>query len=69
MVEYHIQIIDFLKVEIKDYNVIINGKIFFDQLINNDHKTYGNIKKIATGKGDGYTTGCFSLLKKQKKLS
>ena len=43
MVEYHIQIIDFLKVEIKDYNVIINGKFFFDQLINNDYKTYGNI--------------------------
>ena len=40
MVEYHIQIIDFLKVEIKDYNVIINGKFFFDQLINNDHKTW-----------------------------
>ena len=27
------------KVEIKDYNVKIDGKIFFDQVINNDTKT------------------------------
>ena len=27
-------------------------------LINFFHKTYENIRKIATGKGDDYTTGC-----------
>ena len=42
------------KVEIKDYNVMIDGKNFFDQPINNDYKTYENIKKIATGKGEDY---------------
>ena len=47
-----------LKVEIKDYNVVIDAKIFFDQPINNDYKTYENILKIATGKGDDYITGC-----------
>ena len=26
--------------------------------INNNFKTYGNIRKIATGRGDDYTTGC-----------
>ena len=47
-----------LKVEIKDYNVTIDGKNFFDQPINNHFKTYENIRKIATGQGDDYTTGC-----------
>ena len=31
------------KVEMKDYNVVINGRNFFDQLIKNDLKTYDNI--------------------------
>ena len=34
------------KVEMKDYNVPINGRNFFDQLIKNDLKTYDNIKKM-----------------------
>ena len=46
------------KVEVKDYNVNIDVKNFFDQPINNDIKTYENIRKIATGQGDDYTTGC-----------
>ena len=46
------------KVEIKDYNVMIDGKNFFDQPINSMNKTYENIRKIATGQGDYYTTGC-----------
>ena len=33
-------------------------KIFFDQPINDDIKTYENIRKTATGQGDDYTTGC-----------
>ena len=46
------------KVEIKDYNVMIDGKNFFDQPVKNDKVTYENIRKIATGQGDDYTTGC-----------
>ena len=46
------------KVEIRDYNVMIDGKNFFDQPINSDLKTYDNIRKISTGKGDDYTTSC-----------
>ena len=46
------------KVEIKDYNVRIDGKNFFDQPINSELKTYENIRKIATGKGNDYTTSC-----------
>ena len=37
---------------------MIDGKNFFDQPINNMTKTYENIRKIATGQGDEYTTGC-----------
>ena len=44
--------------EIKDYNVMIDGRNFFHQPIKNDLKTYDDIRKIATGQGDDYTTGC-----------
>ena len=47
------------KLEIKDYNIMINGNKIFDQTVNNDFKTYGNIRKVATGHGDDYITGCF----------
>ena len=45
-------------VEIKDYNIMINGENFFDQPIKNNKVTYENIRKIATGQGHDYTTGC-----------
>ena len=45
-------------VEIKDYNVMIDGGNLFDQPIYSMTKTYENIRKIATGKGDDYTAGC-----------
>ena len=37
---------------------MINGENFFDQPIRNNKVTYENIRKIATGQGDDYTTGC-----------
>ena len=37
---------------------MIDGKNFFDQPINSMTTTYENIRKIATGKWDDYTTGC-----------
>ena len=45
-------------VETKDYNIVINGENFFDQPIKNNKITYDNIRTIATGQGDDYTTGC-----------
>ena len=36
---------------------MIDGRNCFDQPINSMSKTYENIRKIATGKGDDYTTG------------
>ena len=37
---------------------MINGENFFDQPKNYKKITYDNIRKIATGYGDDYTTGC-----------
>ena len=45
-------------VEIKDYNIMINGENVFDQPIKNNKVTYEIIRKISTGQGDDYTTGC-----------
>ena len=45
-------------VEIKDYNIMVNGENVFDQSIKNIKVTYENIRKIAIGQGDDYTTGC-----------
>ena len=38
--------------------VMIDSKNVFDQPINSDFKTYENVRNIATGQGDDYTTGC-----------
>ena len=38
--------------------VIVNGKNFYDQPIELDIKRYKEIKKLTTGQGEGYTTGC-----------
>ena len=37
------------KVEVKDYNVMIDGRKLFDQPTNSMNKTYENIRRIATG--------------------
>ena len=37
---------------------MIDGKRFFDQPVKHDKVTYENIRKIATGRGDDFTTGC-----------
>ena len=44
--------------EIKDYNIVINGENLFGQPLENNKVTYDNIRKIAIGQGDDYTTGC-----------
>ena len=39
-------------------NIMIDGRNFFDQPIKGHLKTYDNIRKIAMGEGDDYTTWC-----------
>ena len=46
-----------LTVEIKDYNVMIDGQNFFVQAAKNVLRTYICISNIAAGQGDGYSTG------------
>ena len=46
------------KVEIKDFNDMIDGRNLFNQPLNGMTKTYENIRKNATGQGDDYTTDC-----------
>ena len=50
--KYHIP-----NVQIKDFNVLIDGKSFFDRLIKNDEETYEQI--IGMGRNNNYTTGYF----------
>ena len=50
---------------------MINGENFFDQPIKDNKVTYENIRKVATGKGDDYITGClldYSYLKDSYKM-
>ena len=41
-----------------NYKVLIDGRNLYDQPINNQIKKYDEIRKIATGEGDDYTTEC-----------
>ena len=43
--------------EIKNYNVLIDGRNFDDQPINEIIKQYDEIRKVSTGYGDDYATG------------
>ena len=45
-------------ISISSYNVLIDGRSFYHQPINDQIKKYDEIRKIATGKGDNYATGC-----------
>ena len=59
------------RVKIENYNIEIDGRNFYDQPFNDSIKQYDEIRKISTGKGDDYTTGClldFSYFKKNYRL-
>ena len=46
------------RVNITNYNVLIDGRNFYNQTINDLIKQYDEVRKIATGQGDDFTTGC-----------
>ena len=59
------------KIKIEKYNVEIDGRNFYDQAINDSIKQYDEIRKISTGQGDDYTTGClldFAYFEKNYRL-
>ena len=59
------------KAEIKNYNIEIDRRNFYDQPINDLIKQYDKVRKISTGQGDDYTTGClldFAYFKQNYRL-
>ena len=58
------------RVKIDNYNIEIDGRHFCDQPINHSIKQY-EVRKISTGQGDDYTTGClldYSYFEKNYRL-
>ena len=43
--------------EIKNYNILIDGRNFHNQPINYMIKQYDEVRKVSTGHSDDYTTG------------
>ena len=59
------------RVDTTSYNVLIDGRNFYDQPINDSIRKYDEIRKIATGNGDNYVTGClldYEYFKKNYRL-
>ena len=59
------------RVDITSYNVLIDGRNFYDQPVNDSIRKYDEIRKITTGKGDNYATGCllnYDYFKKNDQL-
>ena len=46
------------RVDITNYNVLIDSRNVYDQSINDQIKKYDEIRKTGTGKRDNCTTGC-----------
>ena len=46
------------RINITNYNISIDRRNFYDRPISDQIKKYDEIRKVATGKGDDYTTGC-----------
>ena len=45
------------RVDVKDYNVLIDGRNFYGRNISEDFKKYEELRKAMTGRGEHYTTG------------
>ena len=45
------------RIDFKKYNVIIDGRNFYDNPIESDIEKYRKLKKVMIGKGEDYTTG------------
>ena len=59
------------RIYLKIYNVIIDGRNFYDNPIESDIEKYGELKIVTIGKGEDYTTGSlldYDYVKKNYKL-
>ena len=59
------------RISLNKYNVIIDGRNFYDNPIESDIEKYRELKKVMIGKGEDYTTGPlldYNYFKKHYKL-
>ena len=59
------------RIDLNKYNVIIDGRNFYDNPIESDIEKYRELKKVMIGKGEDYTTGSllyFDYFEKHYKL-
>ena len=59
------------RIDLKKYNVIIDGRNFYDNPIESNIEKYRELKKVMIGKGGDYTTGSlldYDYFKKHYKL-
>ena len=47
------------RIDLEKYNVIIDGRTFYDNPIESDIEKYRELKKVMIGKGEDYTAGSF----------
>ena len=60
-----------LRIDLNNYNVIIDGRNFYDNPIESVIEKYRELKKVMIGKGEDYTTGSlvdYNYFKKHYKL-
>ena len=50
------------KAEIKDYNILIDGRNFYDQNVNSSILKYNELLKMTTGRSEDYSTGYLTTL-------
>ena len=59
------------RIKTDKYNIEIDGRNFYDQPATDLIKQYDEVRKISTGQGDDYTTGClldFDYFEKNYKI-
>ena len=59
------------RIDLNKYNVIIDGRNFYENPIKSDFEKYRELKKVMTGKGEDYTAGSlldYDYFKKNYKL-
>ena len=59
------------RIDLKKYNLIIDGRNSYDNPIESDNEKYRELKKVMIGKGEDYTTGSlldYDYFKKHYKL-
>ena len=57
--------------KIENSNIKVDGRNFYDQPINDSIKQYDEVRKVSTGQGDDYKTGClldFAYFEKNYRL-